>query len=381
MNAAVPRTSAGTVMPSLIQQRGLYYVQFYSAHRKPQRVRVPLRTRVRRDAERHQRRVERAVTGGTFDPWTQTWDPYAGAAADSVETSPPDQRSQDDLLQLGTASEVYLASCSHLKPYTIRTYREIIRPFVAHAGGETKVSSLTSDHVLRWLDSTCAGAVTRRKYNNHLGYLFRYLVRLGVMDRDLSAEVKLRRVPESAPKSLTPEHVAAFIETALAWPGYDYRWLADLCEANVELGMRRGELLALRPEHVNLEERILLVRNTGDFTTKSGKERAIPVSTAASMALSRRIDEGRQFVFEPPRGPIRPDGLSHAFRRVRTAAGLPYWANLHSTRHTALTRLAERGVPVEAIRQFAGHSSITVTERYMRFRPDLVRDHVLRALG
>jgi site-specific recombinase XerD len=43
--------------------------------------------------------------------------------------------------------------------------------------------------------------------------------------------------------------------------------------------------------------------------------------------------------------------------------------------------LAERGVPVEVIRQVAGHSSITVTERYCRMRPDAAADHVHRAFG
>src|SRR5690606_27643769 len=138
-------------------------------------------------------------------------------------------------------------------------------------------------------DSTSTKAITRRKYVSHLGYLFRWLVSQGALDRDLSKEVKVERVPEAAPKALTPEMVEAFVRTARAWRGHDYKWLADLTESNVEMGLRRGELLALRPEHVNLDGRVLVVVNDNGFTTKSGKERAVPLSSVARRVLARRL--------------------------------------------------------------------------------------------
>ena len=355
-------------MASLIKHAsGIYYAQFYDATRRPKRKRFSLRTRNRRTAERVLSKLEADLLLGGFDPWA----PPASTEEDAPAVP----------AHLGDAVEAYLADRAHLRPDTLRTYGEIMRAFASHAGPSTAVAELTPRHVVAWLRSTSTKPVTKRKYVSHLGYLFRWLVERAAMERDVSKEVKLERVPEQAPKAMTPEMVEAFVATARRWPGHDYDWLADLAEANVEMGLRRGELLALRREHVDVEKRVLLVVNGVGFSTKSGKERAIPLSTSAAPALSRRLEEGRPHVFETASGLVTPNGLSHAFRRVRDRAGLPEWASLHSTRHTALTRLAERGVPVEVIRQFAGHSSITVTERYTRMRPDVVREHVLRALG
>lgn len=355
-------------MASLVEHTsGIYYAQFYDPARTPQRKRFSLKTRNRRTAERLLAKLDSAYLLREYNPWAT---PNVG---DDVEPGTPSA--------LGAAMEAYLAAHGHLRPVTLKTYREVMTPFVAHVGEDTRVSVLRVHHVAQWLETTDTKPVTRRKYVAHLGYLFRWLVARGAMAEDLSKGVALERVPESAPKAMTPEMVASFVVTAQMWPRHDYDWLADLVEANVELGLRRGELLALRPEHVDLERGVLRVVNGDGFVTKSGKERAIPVSTTACRVLRARLGSAREYVFASPSGVLTPDSMSHAFLNVRKQAGLPDWVNLHSTRHTALTRLAEKGVPVEMIRQFAGHSSITVTERYCRMRPDVVADHVRRAFG
>jgi len=51
--------------------------------------------------------------------------------------------------------------------------------------------------------------------------------------------------------------------------------------------------------------------------------------------------------------------------RVRTALGLPKDFVLHSLRHTFLTRLGEAGVDSFTIMRIAGHSTITVSQKYV----------------
>lgn len=367
-------------MASLFKQGGLFYGQFYSILRTPQRKRVPLKTKRQDEARRRLASLEQRFRDGAFDPWRD--DPWRRDGNGKQHTAESDSvSSEKPPLLLGEAVEDYLAACAHLRPVTVKTYRDILDPFCRCIGPQTELRELGPDDIRRWFDSTKAGDVTRVKYLNHLGYFLRHFAREGQLDTDPSKSVKLPKLPEQAPKSMSPEMVASFIATANKWPGYDYSWIADLVEANVEMGLRRGELLALRPEHVDLDRKLVRVVNTEAFTTKSGKERAVPLSSTAKRVLRKRQDLGGPCIFGPSSGSISPNGLSHAFNRVRKEAGLPAWVNLHSTRHTALTRLAEAGVPIEVIRQFAGHSSITVTERYTRLRPDTVMSYVLRALG
>mgnify|MGYP002402303513 CR=1 FL=1 len=53
--------------------------------------------------------------------------------------------------------------------------------------------------------------------------------------------------------------------------------------------------------------------------------------------------------------------------RARTALGLPKHFVLHSLRHTFLTQLGEAGVEAFTIMRIAGHSTITVSQKYVHY--------------
>jgi len=160
-------------MASLVSlSSGIYYAKFYDAERSPNRKRVSLKTRNRRLAERLLAKLESKYLLGTFDPWSPP------------EPAATSQAACGDLRMLGDAVDAYMASCSHLSKYTLRTYRSIFKLFREHLGDGYPVTHITPADVLGFLDSTDANPVTRHKYLKHLGYLFRYLVRRGVLKRD-----------------------------------------------------------------------------------------------------------------------------------------------------------------------------------------------------
>ena len=55
---------------------------------------------------------------------------------------------------------------------------------------------------------------------------------------------------------------------------------------------------------------------------------------------------------------------------MRRLLGLPKDFVIHSLRHTMLTRLGEAGVDAFTIKQIAGHSSVTVSQRYVHPTPE-----------
>lgn len=350
-------------MASLVldPRSGYYYAQFFDANRSPKRKRIPLRTRRKRVASRALVSLEDQYALHEFDPWLPP-------------TLLPDEQL---LLHLGDAVEAYLASCSHLKPKTIQSYKDVLYPFLKHSGPGMRVTSLRPVHISDWLDTTEANDVTRRKYVNHLGYLFRFLVRRGEMERDISKDVPLRKVAQTAPKSLSPLQLALLISTIKNYRSKtkvaDFSWLARLIEFNVHVGLRRGELIHLRREHVDVDGRILRVMNTGEFTTKSSCERTIPLSTRAAEIVQEQFREpvGDGYVFQLGGQKLNHNTLSQYFKRFRKRAGLPAHFNLHSTRHTFATRLAEEGTPAIVIQMLMGHASIKTTERYMSMRADI----------
>lgn len=120
-------------------------------------------------------------------------------------------------------------------------------------------------------------------------------------------------------------------------------------------GMRRGEGLILRRSWV-LPKSIRLL-STGEERTKDGEWREIPLTDGARVALAELRGDGEYVL---PR--IAPESLSRAFLRDARAVGID--GSLHTLRHTFICHMLLRKVPVRTVQLYAGHSSITTTEKY-----------------
>jgi len=136
-------------------------------------------------------------------------------------------------------------------------------------------------------------------------------------------------------------------------------WLQDLIAIAVDTGLRRGELVALSWDRVDLAGREVRL-----IQTKNGKERRVPLTARAHAVLARlrrtRAEEHGPF----PSGPgKRPYILVSAYRRARTKAGLCD-VRFHDLRHTFATRLVRAGVDLITVARLLGHSDLRMVQRY-----------------
>ena len=354
-------------MPSLICQSGRFSLDFFDSARSPKRKRVPLRVRVKRDAETVRRKLERDYSLGLFNPWRGDPRSY-----DQPEPAKPET--------LDEALLAFLETKEQMAPRTYGEYEQQIGRFVAFVGGRSLVRDVTAKNVEAWLDSTSAGDVTRRTYTRTLKVFCRWAVKEGVAETVATDGVRLRRVPTKFPRFLSQSEVDRIVAAVQEGPDA-HAWLADLIVFAVHTGLRRGEIVNLEWDAVDLDARLVTVTNTDTFTTKNGKDRRVPLSDTAVSVLER-IASGAStpYVFATSTGRLTGDYASHAFLRYARAAGI-HDAHFHHLRHTACSWLAQRGVPTEAIRRFAGHSSITVTEKYTHVGDDLYSAAIQKALA
>jgi len=119
-------------------------------------------------------------------------------------------------------------------------------------------------------------------------------------------------------------------------------------------GVRRGEALILRRLWVTDAVRI---QSTGEERTKSGEWRKVPLTDGAKAALAEIKEDGPYLL---PR--MAAGSLSRAFARDAKAAGLD--GSLHSLRHTYICHLLLAGVPIRTVQLYAGHATISTTEKY-----------------
>jgi len=152
--------------------------------------------------------------------------------------------------------------------------------------------------------------------------------------------------------------------------------LADLATLILETGLRIGEALQLRWEYIRLEP--LAGAAFGYLRVVDGKSknarRNIPLTDRAAGVLGNRLaDSQSPWVFPNRDGqPYLVTSLNHLHQKVRKSLNAPKDFVIHSLRHTMLTRLGESGVDAFTIMRIAGHSSITVSQRYIHPSPEAV---------
>lgn len=154
------------------------------------------------------------------------------------------------------------------------------------------------------------------------------------------------------------------------------------------LGMRRGEVLGLRWEDIDLDAATITIVNNrtsvrgvvDDGTTKSGASdrtlHNVPAGAVERLRALRdvqRIEAGYHGVAYSPSPyvavdavgrPLRPAGYSDAFTRLVKAAGLPD-ITLHGARWCAASVLASAGYPLVTVAAWLGQSQESVAAGYV----------------
>jgi integrase len=199
----------------------------------------------------------------------------------------------------------------------------------------------------------------------------------GLLTRNPASLVKPPRVPKPPMRVWSADDARLFL-TAVA----DDR-LCALWTLLLMTGVRRGEVLGLRWEDIDLKRRRMAVRQTvvaigydvhvSEPKTMTGRRSVSldPTAVAALKAHRRRQFAERlraapaakeaDLVFATESGsPIHPDRISKLFAQRIEELELPT-IRLHDLRHTAATLALTAGVHPKVVQERLGHASITIT--------------------
>jgi integrase/recombinase XerD len=198
---------------------------------------------------------------------------------------------------------------------------------------------------------------------------YAFLVRRGTLAASPAGDLQAPRAWKALPRFLTPEEVDRLLATPdVATPrGLRDRALIELLYAT---GLRVSELLALRPQDVNLE--------AGYLTTmgKGRKERLVPIGDEAARWVARYGREARAPLLGRRTSPrlfvnARGGGVGLSrmgFWKLLAAygrqAGLTSGLSPHVLRHSFATHLLDRGADLRAIQMMLGHADLSTTQIY-----------------
>jgi site-specific recombinase XerD len=242
-------------------------------------------------------------------------------------------------------------SARGLSPHTVRLYSYgVFRLFTEHVQGP--ISSATEDHVVAFLEGVKDRSSAKVQYMRGIRSLFHYAVRRGAVAQDPTTEIRLRK-PRRLPPVALDEHELVRYFIAAAWRDPRRAWALM---AAFGLGTRRMELAAVRPEDVQDGE--VLLREC-----KYGKQRRVELSRYAAVAL----EELRPWWNGTVLGGLSKDTITRWAHEAAVDSGLLPKVRgrvAHVLRASFITHLLRNGVPVQVVRDLAGHENIATTNEY-----------------
>jgi integrase/recombinase XerD len=233
-----------------------------------------------------------------------------------------------------------------------------VRAYFAGAGGDGAASS-----------------VARRTAAVRAFYAF--LVREGVRDDDPAALLRTPKRPQDLPRVLSVEEVEEILAAVVPSGPLGQRDLAAL-ELLYGCGLRVSELLGLRDGDVDLEGG--LVRCVG----KGDKERVVPMGSAAALAVSRYVADGRRTLLKGRRRPelilnargrpLTRQGFHYILRKVLGRADMLGAASAHTFRHSFATHLLAAGADLRSVQEMLGHANVATTQLYTHVTVEHLRE-------
>ena len=270
-------------------------------------------------------------------------------------------------------------------------YKGKIRCYLKPALGDILVESLRAPHVQKMINDMLARGLSpkniRDTYNN-INAAMKKAVVLRMIPFNPCEGVVLPKLKRYRAKVYDVSMIHKLLDAA---KDTDMYLPILLC---VTAGLRRGELLALRWEHIDFQNNLLkvrsnMVRGEEDYIIKAPKSEAgirdirlgeevmavlrkEKIKYTTDMFAYGRGFQNLGFVIRQEDGsPLRPDSMSRKWRRFLEEYNLPS-IRFHDLRHSNATALIQAGVNPRVVQQRLGHSDVNITlNTYTHVLPEM----------
>jgi len=230
--------------------------------------------------------------------------------------------------------------------------------------GDLPIEQINKAAILKLRDDLLSlgrSGETINHYFNTLSKLFQMLV--GDWDFNIANPIKgIKRMPPSPGRT---KRVTAEVEQMLfeSCDALSLSLLPSILTFAIETGMRRGEMMMMSWDDIDLANRKAYLH-----TTKNGEPRQVPLTKRAIATLEALERESSGKVF-----PMSYECLRSQFDRIKEDAKSKWFGNgknpfedlrFHDLRHEALSRLSDVGLNVIELSHISGHKTLGMLKRY-----------------
>ena len=298
-----------------------------------------------------------------------------------------------------------------LKNSSIASLESNIREIREKFGRDTKVTNIDPLYIQKYLDNLDGSRSKKERHKSMLNLVFDYAVEKNIVPDNPARRARLPKQKKTlddwqrvASKYLEKHELQDLLKELYSRPNtYRIGLLAEFMSLN---GGRIGEIITIRAENRDYETRKLQLIGTIDRT--AGYKQGIKTSpktvagyrttdmTKREMEIMQELEQLNQieqttnpnyqnlgYIFTTKNGiPIQINSFNLAIKRANERLDNPIKKNLssHILRHTLISRLAEKNVPLRAIMERVGHSDAKTTNLIYTHVTDNMRSQVVDAL-
>jgi integrase/recombinase XerD len=145
-----------------------------------------------------------------------------------------------------------------------------------------------------------------------------------------------------------------------------------------QTGTRVSEFVNIKVNEFFFDEQMILIANA-----KGGKSRYVPILPELAQELKTHLgDRATGYLFETiHHTAYSPRRIQQIIKETAAAAKITKRVYPHLLRHSVATTLLERGMPLEQIQKFLGHSKLETTQIYAESTPEMIKESYQRALA
>lgn len=316
------------------------------------------------------------------------------AAQQSLDNALP--LGDDRLMMRSVLGEWLKAKATTVRPRTHAGYRINVERHLIPELGDTRLNRLTVTDVEELLRSKLDGglsAPTVRHIHATLRAALERAVRSGLVARNVAKLTSPPRIPFGERPVLSEREARRFLESV------EGDRLAALYGVALSLALRKGEILGLTWNDVDLDTGVLQIARTlqrydGGYhfgepkSERSRRSLALPGPLVALLRSHRAAQAEERLRLGPAWAgdawnlvfcredglPLDPTGLTRRFQQRLADAGLPRM-RFHDLRHSAASFMIAQRVPLRVVMEVLGHSDIGVTANtYGHIQAELTRE-------
>jgi integrase/recombinase XerD len=239
---------------------------------------------------------------------------------------------------------------------TIKVYTEAIGVFLRFVSDKA-LCEIDNNDIVRFNNDYVLKRNLSASYQNQVVNAVKLFFGT-VGNRRLEVEkVHRPKTPKTLPKVLSREEVKMLLDGCV-----NLKHKAMLCTIYA-CGLRRSELLNLKPENVDSRRHVLIIRQA-----KGRKDRIAPISEKLIELLRQyyRAYKPQTWLFEGQTvgEKYSEKSLENVLKQAVHKAGIKKPVSLHWLRHSYATHLLEGGTDLRYIQELLGYKSSKTTEIY-----------------